>query len=194
MRGGGIRDTLLLIPGSLLPESERRFLVKHLDRIANIAVIVAVVVFLALVVRGDFAWHRIPQTAQAPSQNLIGTTVSLPGVQFPKDRSSLLLVVSTQCHFCKDSLPFYKDLTAKSHGRLNVVAVLPQPQAEAQKFLQDAGVEANQVVTATPDTLGVRGTPTVLLVDSSGKVKHEWVGRLDQSGQKDLLEESLPGA
>ncbi len=167
---------------------------KYLDRIANVAIIVAVVVFLALVVKGDFAWHRVPQAAQAPAQNLVGTTVSLPGVQLPKDRGSLLLVVSTQCHFCKDSMPFYKELTAKSRGRLNVVAVLPQPQAEAQKFLHDAGVEANQVVTATPDALGVRGTPTVLLVDGNGKVKQAWVGRLDPKGQENLLAVALPSA
>lgn len=168
---------------------------KYLERIANIAIIVAVVVFLGLVVKGEFSRRNAPQfAAQGPSPNLVGTTVRLPGVQFPKDRSSLLLVVSTECHFCKDSLPFYKDLTAKSRGRLNVVAVLPQPQAEAQKFLQDAGVEANQVVTATPDTLGVRGTPTVMLVDGSGKVKQVWLGRLDLKGEKSLLAAALPKA
>ena len=91
-------------------------------------------------------------------------------------------------------MPFYKELTAKSRGRLNVVAVLPQPQAEAKKFLQDAGVEANQVVTATPDAVGVRGTPTVLLVDGNGKVKQAWAGRLDQEGQENLLAAALPNA
>ena len=91
-------------------------------------------------------------------------------------------------------MPFYKELTTKSRGRLNVVAVLPQPQAEAKKFLQDAGVEANQVVTATPDAVGVRGTPTVLLVDGNGKVKQAWAGRLDQEGQENLLAFALPNA
>jgi hypothetical protein len=70
-----------------------------------------------------------------------------------------------------DSMPFYKQLTEKARGRLNVVAVMPEPKPEAQKFLLDAGVETNQIVSATPDTIGVRGTPTVLLVEGSGKVK-----------------------
>lgn len=166
---------------------------KYLDRIANIAIIVAVIVFLGLVVKGEFGGRKAPPfTAQAASQGLVGATVSLPGVQLPKDRSSLLLVVSTECHFCKDSLPFYKDLTAKSRGRLNVVAVLPQPKAEAQKFLKDADVQADEVVTATPDALGVRGTPTVLLVDGTGKVKEAWIGRLDAKGQENLLAAALP--
>lgn len=168
---------------------------KHLDRIANIAIIVAVVVFLGLVVKGEFSRRNAAQfRAQASPQNLVGTTVALPGVELPKGRNSLLLVVSTECHFCRDSLPFYKQLTAKSQGRLNVIAVLPQPQLEARKFLQDAGVEANQVVMATPDKLGVRGTPTVLLVDGSGKVKQAWLGRLDQKGQENLLAAAFPKA
>jgi thiol-disulfide isomerase/thioredoxin len=162
---------------------------KHLDKIANIAIIVAVIVFLGLVVRGDIGFHR---AAQPPMQDLVGKSVSLPGVQLPRDRSSLLIVVSTTCHFCKDSLPFYKQLSEKSRGRLNLVAVLPQPQPEARKFLQDAGVEADQIVSASPDAVGARGTPTVLLVDGSGKVTRAWVGRLDEKGQQGLLEFALP--
>lgn len=161
---------------------------KHLDKIANIAIIAAVIVFLAVTVRANFGGHRLPLD---PSTALIGTTVHLTGVQFPKDRNSLLLVVSTTCHFCKDSLPFYKQLTEKSRGRVNVVAVLPQPQAEAMKFLQDAGVKPDQIVNAGPDAVGARGTPTVLLIDGNGKVNHAWAGRLDEKGQESLLA-SLP--
>jgi hypothetical protein len=40
--------------------------------------------------------------------------------------------------------------------------------------------------------IGVRGTPTVLLVDGSGKVKQAWVGRLDEKSQQDLLSQALP--
>ena len=102
---------------------------RHLDKIANVAIILAVAVFLGLVAKGEFAWRKVPaNSAPAPSQALVGTTISLPGVDLPKDRNSLLLVVSTECHFCRDSLPFYKDLTAKSRGRLNVIAILPQAQ------------------------------------------------------------------
>jgi len=162
---------------------------KYLDKMANIAVIVAVVVFLGLVVRGDIGWHR---ATPPPAQELVGKSVSLPGVQFPRGRNWLLLVVSTTCHFCKDSMPFYRQLAEKARGRLDIVAVLPQPQAEAQKFLQDAGVEANQIVSASPGAVGTRGTPTVLLVDGSGKVVQAWVGRLDENGQQNLLAVALP--
>ena len=165
---------------------------KHLERIANIAVIVAVVVFIGLAIRGDFSLNR---TARTPSsQDLVGRVVKLSGVSFPSDRNTLVLAVSTTCHFCKDSLPFYKQLTNKVQGRLNVVAVLPETQQDAQKFLRDADVETNQVVSSSLDVLGVHGTPTILLVDGTGKVSRAWVGRLDQKGQEDLQAVVLPGA
>jgi len=163
---------------------------KYLDKIANLAIIVGVVVFLAVVYRTQFGRHS---TSESSVQDFVGRTVSLPGLQFPKDQDSLLLAVSTTCHFCKESMPFYKQIAKDSAGRLNIVAVLPQPQAEAQKFLKDEGLEANQVVSASLDAIGVRGTPTVFLVDGSGKVKHAWMGRLDEKGQQDLLALALPG-
>lgn len=155
---------------------------KYLDKIANVAVIVAVVVFLFLAFHGDIGGRQSPRD---PSQELIERTIALPGVQFSKGQNSLVVAVSTTCHFCKDSLPFYKQLAEKSRGRLNLVAVLPQP--EAQKFLQDAGVQATQVVSVSLDSIGVNGTPTVLLVNEKGKVKHAWSGGLDEKGQEDLL-------
>jgi hypothetical protein len=89
-------------------------------------------------------------------------------------------------------LPFYKRLTEQSRGRLNVVAVLPQPQPEAAKFLGDSGVVADQILSASPDSLGVRGTPTVLLVDGNGKVTRAWLGKLDEKGQQELLALASP--
>jgi hypothetical protein len=143
--------------------------------------------FLGIVVRGELAKRRQPE-----AKALLGKTISLPGVQFPKDHNSLVIAVSTGCHFCKDSLPFYKELSVESQGKVGLVAVLPQPQSEARAFLDQAGIATSQVVSANLDTIGVRGTPTVLLVDGNGKVKAAWVGLLDEKGQQEILSLALP--
>lgn len=109
---------------------------KHLDRIANLAILVAVAVFLTLVIRGEIS-RRTAAPARTPSA-LVGNTIRLPGVQFPAQRDSLVLGISTQCHFCNESLPFYKGLTDSLQGRLDVFAVMPQAQTEAGKYLADA--------------------------------------------------------
>jgi thioredoxin-related protein len=164
---------------------------KWLDRTANIAVIVAVAVFLFIAARNNFFAPK-PQPQANPEKELAGKTISLPGFSFANGHDSLLLVVSTTCHFCQESLPFYKQLSEKVHGKIDIIAVLPEPENEAKKFLTDAGVQTDHIVKAVPNSIGISGTPTVLLVDSKGKVKNVWLGRLDEDGQKKLLSTVLP--
>lgn len=159
---------------------------KWLDRTANIAVIVAVAVFLFIAARNDFFSPKHQPQAN-PDKELAGTTISLPGISFVNGHESLVLVISTKCHFCQESLPFYKQLSEKASGKIDLIAVLPEPESEAKKFLADAGVQTDHVVKATPNSIGVQGTPTVLLVDGKGKVKNLWLGHLDEDGQKQLL-------
>ena len=158
---------------------------KLLDRIANIAVIAAVVVFLILVGRNELFRHT-PLNPGSP-EALVGKTISIPGVRFSSGQDSLVLGISSACHFCKDSLPFYRQLATQAQGRINIVAVLPQPQSEAEAFVRGAGLSGIQVVSAPLASIGVSGTPTLLLVDGAGKVKSVWVGKQDEAGQRKIL-------
>lgn len=141
---------------------------KSLDRIANLAVIVAVIVFLTLASQHEIG-VQIP--LHQASQVIVGRRIPIPGLE-PSGHQSLVLIMSTTCHFCTDSLPFYKSLSERVAGRLFVVAIFPQSESEARKYLESSGVRVNQVLSLTPDTLGVRGTPTVLLLDQEGRVKN----------------------
>jgi hypothetical protein len=165
---------------------------KSLDRIANVAIIVAVAVFLMIVVRNEIDRHHA--ASGHSQQDFVGKTISLPGVRFTPGHNALVVAISTACHFCKDSLPFYKDLAARANGHVALIAVLPQPQSDAAEFLDKAGVATTQTVTASLDSIGVSGTPTVLLVDGSGKVTAAWVGKLDEKGQQSLIHTALPNA
>jgi hypothetical protein len=167
---------------------------KHIEKIANLAIIFAVVVFLVVVVRGGLLRQSIPAHPPAPTSATvqIGSTISLPGIQFPAGQDSLLLNISSACHFCKDSLPFYKQLTAQLKGRVNIIAVLPEAQPEAESFITNAGLKGVRVVSAKLSTIGVHATPTLLLVDPKGKVKAAWVGELDSDHQRQLISAVLP--
>lgn len=163
---------------------------KHLDRIANVAIILAVAVFLILVVRGEF-FRRAPAPGRSATA-LVGKTIHLPGVVFPAQRDSLVLGISTTCHFCNESLPFYKQLTDRAQGRIQVFAVLPQTQTESSRYLADAGLSAVHEVSADLGSIGVYATPTVLLIDNNGKVKSAWIGKQDEAGQRKILTTLLP--
>lgn len=68
-----------------------------------------------------------------------------------------------------------------------MVAVLPQPFTEAQQYLSGAGVHVDEVKQATLGALGVRGTPTLLLVNDVGVVTDVWVGRLQPDQETQVL-------
>jgi hypothetical protein len=98
----------------------------------------------------------------------------------------LVIAISTQCHFCRDSEPFYKELAEKSASRVKLVAVLPQPQSEAEQYVRQAIAPGIQVVSTSLNSLGVMSTPTLLLIDSSGRVQKAWVGKLDGPAQQQV--------
>lgn len=129
---------------------------KLLDKIANVALILGVTVFLFVVVRGEFAKQEMPDTSP---RALVGTSISLPGLQLDQRHDSLLVVISTNCHFCKDGLLFYKELSARAQGKLDVIAVLPQPLAESQAFLLNAGISTTRIISANLNLIGVEALP-----------------------------------
>ncbi|HXP38614.1 MAG TPA: hypothetical protein VN833_00015 [Candidatus Acidoferrales bacterium] len=157
---------------------------KRLETTANIAVIVAAVILVVFL--GQQGWIRHNSPSRATARSLEGKTVHLPGVQFAAQSRTLIIAISTQCHFCRDSEPFYKELAEKFGSRVNLIAVLPQTQSEAEQYVRQAIAPSVQVVSSPLISLGVTGTPTLLLVDASGRVQKAWVGKLDSPAQQQL--------
>ena len=110
----------------------------------------------------------------------------LMGVDWAKNHRTLVLAISTTCHFCKDSVPFYRKLGAAEKG-VKTVAVLPQSIIESQQYLSDAGVHVDEVKQVSLNALGVRATPTLLLVDDSGAVTDVWIGKLQPDLENQVL-------
>jgi hypothetical protein len=157
---------------------------KPLEKIANVFVIVGISLFLVIVVRNHL-WRSTypPRSPAAMAEALRGKTIRVSGLSFPRSRYSILLVISTDCHFCQESLPFYRSLSSDLQGNADLLAVLPQPQSKAAAYLRAANVDVAQIATALPSQLGVAGTPTMLLLDPNGKVQETWSGHLDESQQ-----------
>jgi len=80
--------------------------------------------------------------------------------------------------------PFFHRL---GEAGLKTVAVLPQPLAEARQYLDGAGVHVDELRQIPLNTLGVRGTPTMLLVNDAGVVVDVWVGKLPTEQENQVL-------
>jgi len=164
-----------------------------LDTIANVAIILVAVV--ALVVLFPRAWEVIhPQPsrfeagAAKPGERLPALKAMLPA---GADRT-LVIAVSPLCHFCNESLPFYKQLLDRRNqtgSAVKVIAAVPNAKAREDelKTFQAGGVQPDGVVPADFGSIKVPGTPTLMLVDREGKVLNVWVGKLEEDRQQEVL-------
>ena len=158
-----------------------------MDSLANAATIV-VSVLLSVVLIKVF---QLPQARPTPNpgQPRAGMNIkqSLPGVDWAKNRRTLVLAISTQCHFCTESAPFFQRIEKERAKDVKMVAVLPQAVDEGRKYLEGEGVQVDDVKQATLNAIGVTGTPTLLLVDSTGKVSDVWQGKLQPNGEEKVI-------
>jgi thioredoxin-related protein len=160
-----------------------------LDTAANIAIILVCIIAAGILIRNNFFPAR---PAGAPEAAKGETLAELRGVVPAGSNTALVMALSPTCHFCNDSMPFYKQLVDKrneSKSGVKVIAAVPAAEAEAaeQKNLTDHGVQTDAVVHVDFSKIKVPGTPTLFLVDNQGKVLDVWVGKLNASREKEVL-------
>lgn len=163
---------------------------KKIEAAANIAIIVVAVILGAILVRQYyFANNRDVRSASADPRIPAGTRILLPDIDWADHRQTLLLFLSTDCHFCSESAPFYQQLVRATAGRrdIHLVAVLPQELSRSQEYLKELGLSIEEVKQASFKSIGVRATPTLTLVDSAGVVAGSWVGRLAAGQESEVL-------
>jgi thioredoxin-related protein len=168
-----------------------------LDTVANIAIILVCAIAAVVLVRNQFFPKQQPGMPSGVEK----------GEQFDQLKavvpagSSRALVVAVQpgCHYCNDSIPFYKNLIEQRNQKnsaVKFIAVVPandKPE-EAQKLVADesqkfasGGAQPDGMVNIDFASIKVPGTPTLLLVDNTGKVLDVWVGKLDPDKEKEVL-------
>jgi hypothetical protein len=155
-----------------------------LETLANLSTVL-VSLLLSIVLVKEFLLPR-PQRAFVGRAG-VASKVSLPGVDWARNRRTLVLALSTQCHFCTESAPFFQRVAKAAGGRVKLLAVLPQPTVDAQNYLREVGVHVDDVRQAPLDSIGVAGTPTLLFVNNSGTVTDVWTGKLSADKQAEVL-------
>lgn len=156
---------------------------KQLELAANVGIIIvalAIVVTLIRNSRGD---------QSQPHQTIsIGSKLAVKDASWRSNGHSIVLALSTTCHFCRESSGFYKEVVRLAQQKhLHTIAVFPQSIPEAQAYLSEQGIAVDEIKQAELTGLSITGTPTLLLVDDSGSVRNVWVGKLSAEKEKDLL-------
>jgi peroxiredoxin len=166
-------------------------LFKRVELLANVSIITLSLLVAVIVVKRFVFPNTLSTAPFAPIQR--GTKLSLAGVDWAKSNQSLLLVLSDDCRYCTESAEFYRRLIqerTKQNGP-PLIAVLPQEVSKGQAYLNKLGVTVDEVKQASLSTVGVRGTPTLILVDSTGAVKDSWVGKLPPDKEAEVLNRLL---
>lgn len=152
---------------------------KKIEFFANVAIIIVAITLTAVLVK-KFVFSEQPSASLPKESIAVGSKVDLPGVDWSRHERTLVLVISTDCHYCHESLPFYQKLSQETarRGDTQLIAVLPQDSATGEKYLESNDVAVRRVVQANPPNLGIGGTPTLLLVDRNGAITDTWFGKL----------------
>lgn len=152
----------------------------------NSAVLIASLALILGVAYTYVMSSRGPQSSVAVLPK--GLKLKISGVEWSHSQHTIVLALSTYCHFCTASGDFYKRLQEVATARgVPIVAVLPQPTDEARSYLEKLGVPIAVVKQAPLDSLSVSATPTVMMVNSEGVVTDSWIGQLSSKIEIEVL-------
>ena len=166
-----------------------RFLIHNLVKIfevfVNLSIITAALLLGVVLVRNHLLSNSTAHTlfhSQAPTE----IKVSLPDVDWAKNRRTLLLALSSTCHYCSESAPFYQQI-AEQRGNTHIIAIFPESVSDSKEYLSNLGVSVDEIKQLSLDSLEVRGTPTLMLVNNAGLVTDMWIGKLPPSEETEVL-------
>jgi hypothetical protein len=153
-------------------------------QVGSIVVAASIVAIAANVCYLRWPRQRPPVAARVQT---LGRALSLPHRHPLGSAATVVLFVSSSCHFCAQSGTFYKRLTAaRDPAKFAVIVAVPQgaeTREDALEFLSAHGLTAEEELSVSYPDLGVRATPTVVLLDASGRNQGTWTGLL--SGEKE---------
>jgi hypothetical protein len=154
-----------------------------IELLTNVAIIVVAIAICAVLAK-----QYVFTSSASLAGPAIGSKLELPGADLSSSDRTLLLVLQKGCHYCTESGPFYQRLVreAAKSGHVKLVAVLPQDPDVGRQYLSGLGLSMAEVTQASLDSLGVGGTPTLIMLKGDA-VSDVWVGKLAADEEDKVL-------
>ena len=160
-----------------LDSQTRKRLKSILHVITNIAVILFAVVAIGVLVKNYFATQSVKTSVTVKKGSIFP---EIAGIDYKETPRTLILALNVDCRYCTRSVPFYNSLARarqENADHVNIVAAFINKDPELVKSYADEKQLSVQAIAGVDlDKLGVHSTPTLILVDSSGKVSTPGVG------------------
>jgi thioredoxin-related protein len=162
---------------------------KYLEVSSNAAVLIVAVVLLGAILSARWSPRSAKEKFEGGLQK--GQLLAQqPSIDYGAAPRTLISVLSTKCNYCTESLPFYRRLLElpTAAKRTRIVAVFPNSKTEVEQYKERNQLTLESVAALNYNTLNVTGTPTLILIDSNGRVLDFWVGKLSQEEEQQVLE------
>ena len=131
---------------------------------------------------------RVAHTANVREYHRDEKLPTLGGFDYAASPQTLMLIVSSSCHFCTQSMPFYKSLTHSHDSATRVVFVGREEEDVLRRYVASNGINDAIVQRLSGDNWHIRGTPTAILCDSGGRVKKQWIGKPTSAAEAEIRE------
>ena len=70
---------------------------------------------------------------------------------------------------------------------MRLATVMSEPKEEIEDYLKKQGIAADSVFSMPVSQIGVKGTPTLLLLDGQNKLIESWVGKLNSQEESEVI-------
>ena len=153
---------------------------------ANVAVIV-----LAVVIGSVFLMDRFAAPGLGPNEVKVGD--QLPGLHaynWKAHERTLVLALRNGCHFCEDSMPFYRRLAQLEQSNqigVHLIAVFPDDPAVVHQLVETQQLTIEVLPRFELGQVKVQATPTLMLVDEHGRVSKVWMGQLPAAEEAEVI-------
>ena len=114
----------------------------------------------------------------------------LSGYDWGSYSKTLVIAIRTGCPYCDASMPFYRRLGERERSsrlRAHLLLVMPNDPATGAQYLAKGGLDSQSIFGQSLGALRVSGTPTLLLLDSGGRVERTWVGQLTAKEESEVM-------
>ena len=161
---------------------------QKVELFTNFIIILTAILLCYFVVQNFLLSPLSKQAKSAPK--IKGSKIEIPNINWEKNDKTLVLYLNSECRYCTESMPFYKNLAEVSKEKnINTIVASNDLLETSKKYLKKHDVNFQEVRQASLDSIGVHGTPTLLLVNKQGEVSNFWVGKLNSSREQEVLDQ-----
>jgi peroxiredoxin len=113
----------------------------------------------------------------------------VPSIEYSKSPRTIILFLNTKCTYCTGSAPYYEELGKhQADTGTPIIAVFSESGKDVREYMEKHGLSIKAVSGVDFRAFKVPLIPSMVLIDSDGRILDSWVGQLTPASEKDVLE------